>query len=84
VIAPYAGKYHLDQYNMVSFVKAEGGHLYLSDDGNSWDEVYAESDTLFFFKGRNITLRFIKDTNGKVNGIEIDREGTKINGRRIE
>ena len=80
-IAPYAGKYRLSVGNAPFFLKAEGAHLWASDDGQSWDEVFAESQTLFFFKGRSVTLKFVRGTDGRVSRIDIDSDGTKLTAR---
>jgi CubicO group peptidase (beta-lactamase class C family) len=81
VIAPYAGKYRLSVGDALSFVKAEGARLWISDDGQSWDEIFAESDTLFFLKGRNVTFGFVKGADGRVTRIDIDNDGTKLTAR---
>jgi hypothetical protein len=38
---------------------------------------------VFFFKGRNVTLTFVKDARGEVSRIEIDADGTRITAQRI-
>jgi CubicO group peptidase (beta-lactamase class C family) len=84
IIAPYAGKYQIGDRNIFLFVRAEGSRLHVSDDGQSWDEVFAQSATLFFFKGRNITLTFIRDADGTVTRLDIDSDGKTTSARRIE
>jgi CubicO group peptidase (beta-lactamase class C family) len=84
VIAPYAGKYQIGQGGPVVFIKAEGGRLYASDDGSSWDEIHAESHSVFFAKGRDLAVAFKKDADGKVTHMEIIGGGNTIHARRIE
>jgi CubicO group peptidase (beta-lactamase class C family) len=84
VIAPYAGRYQIGEGGPVIFIKAEGGRLYASDDGKSWDEVQAESQSVFFAKGRDLAIAFKKDANGKVTHMEIINGGSTIPARRIE
>jgi CubicO group peptidase (beta-lactamase class C family) len=85
VIAPYAGKYQIGEGGgPVIFIKAEGGRLYASDDGSSWDEVHAESHSVFFAKGRDLAIAFKKDADGKVTHMEIIGGGNTIRARRIE
>ena len=72
------------QEGPVLFIKAEGGRLYASDDGKSWDEVYAESQSVFFAKGRDLAITFKKDSMGMVTHMEIITSGTTIRARRIE
>jgi len=81
VIAPYVGKYRLSVGDASFFVKAEGARLWLSDDRQSWDELLAEADTLFFMKGRNLTLGFVKGADGRVTRIDIDSDGTRLTAR---
>lgn len=84
IIAPYAGKYRIEQGGAVVFINTEGSHLYVSDDGSSWDEAYAESDSVFFFKGRDLTLTFRKDVSGRVIRMDIAHDGTTIVARRFD
>ena len=84
VIAPYAGKYQIDKGGPVVFIKAEGSRLYASDDGASWDEVHAESHSVFFAKGRDLAIEFKKDADGKVTHMEIISGSNMILARRIE
>jgi len=84
VIAPYAGKYQIDKGGPVVFIKAEGSRLYASDDGASWDEVHAESRSVFFAKGRDLAIEFKKDANGRVTHMEIISGKATILARRIE
>ncbi len=83
VIAPYAGEYRFEEWNASTYIKADGGHLYASDDGQSWDELLAQSTTVFFFKGRSVTLTFVTDATGKVARVDLDNEGKKVSGQRI-
>jgi hypothetical protein len=84
VIAPYAGRYQIGEGGPVVFIKAEGARLYASDDGKSWDEVQAESHSVFFAKGRDLAIAFKKDANGKVTHMEIINGASTIHARRIE
>jgi CubicO group peptidase (beta-lactamase class C family) len=81
-IAAYAGEYQLGP-DAVTRIKAEGGRLYASDDGQSWDELLAESETVFFFKGRTLTITFAKDSNGKVTHMDIDTGAALLRAPRI-
>jgi CubicO group peptidase (beta-lactamase class C family) len=82
VIAGYAGAYQLAP-GAVVHIKADGDRLYASDDGKSWDELLAHSETLWFFKGRSLTITFVKDGVGRVTGMEIDNNGAKLSAQRI-
>jgi CubicO group peptidase (beta-lactamase class C family) len=83
LVASYAGTYRLGSGIAQTYLRADGARLFASDDGLSWDELFAESDSVFFFRGRNVTLTFVKDAKGEVSRINIDADGTKIIARRI-
>ena len=82
VIAPYQGDYEWS--GGVLHVKADGNQLFASDDGSSWDELSASSESVFFFKGRTLTLTFVKDANGSVTRIDVDNDGMKMSAQRRE
>jgi CubicO group peptidase (beta-lactamase class C family) len=82
-IAPYAGKYRFAGLNGSTFIKAEGDRLYASDDGQSWDELLAQSKTMFFFKGRTVTITFVTTASGKVTQMEVDNGGAKLLANRV-
>jgi len=83
VVARYAGEYRWTRGNAPTYFKADGGRLYASDDGQAWDELFAQSDSVFFFKGRPMTLTFVMDANGKVTRVDVDNEGAKLTARRV-
>lgn len=57
--------------------------LYASDDGQSWDELLARSETVFFPKGRTVSITFITDTAGVVTGFVVDTGSGRIAARRV-
>ena len=52
MLATYVGEYQFAP-DAVTHIKADGDRLYASDDGRSWDELLAQSETVFFFKGQD-------------------------------
>lgn len=82
VIANYAGTYEFGP-GAVVHIKVDGNRLYASDDGQSWDELLAQSEDVFFFAGRTLTIRFVKDASGRVTRIEVDNNGAKVIAQRI-
>lgn len=81
VLVQYAGEYRLGQATV--HVKVDGGRLYASDDGRSWDELSAKAETVFFFKGRTVTVTFVKDARGRVVRLDVDDAGTRFSAQRI-
>ena len=82
VLAAYVGEYQLAP-GAVTHIKADGDRLYASDDGRSWDELLAQSETVFFFKGRTVTITFVKDASGKVTRMDVDTGETRLSAQRI-
>jgi hypothetical protein len=80
VLAPYQGEY--EWTSGVLYIKAEGSQLFASDDGQSWDELFASAEAIFFFKGRTLTLTFAKDANGNVTRVDVDNDGMKMSAQR--
>ena len=82
ILAAYVGEYQFAP-DAVTHIKADGDRLYASDDGRSWDELLAQSETVFFFKGRTVTITFVKDASGKVTRMDVDTGGAKLSAQRI-
>ena len=82
ILATYVGEYQFAP-DAVTHIKADGDRLYASDDGRSWDELLAQSETVFFFKGRTVTITFVKDASGKVTRMDVDTGGAKLSAQRI-
>lgn len=78
VIAPYAGTYRLDAADFRTHIRVDSARLFASDDGQSWDELFAVSDSVFFFKGRNLTLTFSRDAKGVVTHMTVDIDGKRM------
>ena len=45
--------------------------------------MLAQSETVFSFKGRTVTLTFVKDASGKVTRMDVDTGGAKLSAQRI-
>jgi hypothetical protein len=82
-IAPYTGKYQITA-NDTFWVKAEDNRLLLSNQGQYWDEIFAESKTRFRFRGQDIVLTFVPDADGRVNRIDIEYQGMPMTAERLE
>ena len=83
LLARYAGTYRYESADAVTYIKADGVRLYASDDGQSWDELLARSETVFFPKGRTVSITFITDTAGIVTGFVVDTGSGRIAARRV-
>ena len=76
------GKYDFSG-GMILPVTQEGNKIYVQFPGEERTEVFAESDTTLFLSERDIVMEFLKAA-GKVVGIDINIQGTKFEGRKIE
>ena len=82
-IAPYTGKYQITA-NDTFWVKAEDNRLLVSNQGQYWDEIFAESKTRFRFRGQDIVLTFVPDADGRVIRIDIEYQGMPMTAERLE
>ena len=71
------------KFDPFEHIKADGARLYASDDGQSWDELLARSETVFFPTGRTVSITFITDTAGVVAGFVVDTGSGRIAARRV-
>lgn len=83
LVASYAGTYRLGSSSSHVHLRADGARLFASDDGVTWDELFAKADSLLFFKGRNVTLTFLKNSSGEIDRIDIDTGEGKITASRL-
>ena len=65
-------------------VTAEGGKLMVSLTGQPAYEVFARSETVWFYKVVDATITFKIDKNGKCNSLELFQLGKKQTARRIK
>jgi CubicO group peptidase (beta-lactamase class C family) len=72
-LAPYVGTYQLLP-NVEISITLEGDHLMAQLTGQPKFPIFAESETLFFFKIVEATLEFQKDAGGAVSAVRL-RQG---------
>ncbi len=69
----YVGQYQLAP-NIIMTITNENGKLIAQATGQSKNELFAESETIFFLKTLNAQITFIKDTQERVTGLVL-RQG---------
>jgi diacylglycerol kinase family enzyme len=84
----YAGEYEFE-YPPTNFVIAnENGKLTAQRNGESKQEMFAESETKFFLKTEDIQFTFVKSADGTVTGLIVHQgDGTLyevMNGQKIK
>ena len=82
ILQAYVGAFELDA-NTVFHVKVEDGKLYFPGDGQQWDQVVAESETRFFAQGDATRVVFVKDTAGRVTGLNLEMSGWMLPARKV-
>lgn len=74
VLESYAGVYQMKpQFSLT--VTVEGGKLMVQATGQAKFQVYAESETRFFYKVVDAQISFVRDENGKVDHLILHQGG---------
>ncbi len=79
----YVGEYELAP-GFVLRVFREGEKFMTQATNQSAVEIVAESETSFSPRGIKAKLTFIKDTDGKVTGVQLDQGGRQTEGKKIK
>jgi len=79
ILATYAGTYDM-QPTAIFKIKFEDNKLFvLGQDGQSWDNLLAETETRFFIQGQEDTrFIFIRDKAGTVTALQVDLQGIQL------
>jgi len=83
VLERYTGKYGISDTETF-WIRADGTRLLYSGEGEYWDEIIAESTTRFRFRGQDVVLEFVSDSESLVHRIDIDYQGLSLSAKRIE
>jgi hypothetical protein len=75
IYAAYAGQYELGP-NRTATIMVENGRIFLQPGGQTKEELFPESETMFFPLIQNIRIIFVKDAAGQVTDL-IWRQGSQ-------
>lgn len=64
--------------------KVEQDSLFVSGDGEHWEQLYAESETRFFVQDDDTRFVFTRDAGGAVTGLSLDIQGIAIPAERVK
>jgi CubicO group peptidase (beta-lactamase class C family) len=78
----YVGKYELTP-DCIFVVSREGNRLMIQGPARAAIEIVPESDTRFFVRGFDVSVNFVKDSNGKASQLVLQQGGRDIAVRRI-
>ena len=83
VLASYVGRYMLAP-TFVLAVRADGGRLFIQATGQDEFEVFAESETDFFYRVVNAQVSFDQPQGGVVLSLSLHQNGKHMPGRRLQ
>ncbi|WP_010248813.1 serine hydrolase [Acetivibrio cellulolyticus] len=79
----YVGEYELMKGFAIT-VSTDGEHLYAQATGQEQYEIFAQSETEFFYKVVDAELSFVKNDEGKVTGLLLKQGGQNLNLNKIK
>ncbi len=82
ILSAYMGEYRYATGEVLSF-KLEGDRLFFSQDGETWDEAFPETETRFFIEGDDLRFTFLQDEEGEVTGLVLQSQGIELRWERV-
>jgi len=82
VLAAYAGRYMLSP-TFVLTVRPDGGRLFIQATRQAEAEVYAESETEFFYRVVDAQVSFARPDGGVAPWLTLHQNGKDMTGRRL-
>ncbi|MCP3467550.1 serine hydrolase [Bradyrhizobium sp. CCGUVB23] len=82
LLAAYVGRYQIVP-TFVLTVRADGAHLYVQATGQAEYEVFAESETDFFYRVVDAQLTFARPEDGAAPMLTLHQNGKDMRGRRV-
>jgi D-alanyl-D-alanine-carboxypeptidase/D-alanyl-D-alanine-endopeptidase len=82
VLATYAGRYEISP-TFILAVRPDGGRLFIQATAQAEFEVYAESETEFFYRVVNAQVTFDRPEGGTVPSLTLHQNGKHMPGKRL-
>jgi serine-type D-Ala-D-Ala carboxypeptidase/endopeptidase len=83
VLDGYVGKYQLTP-QAVFTIKSSGGHLMAQLTGQTFLEVFPESEMNFFYKAVDAQLTFVKNDKGEVTSLVLHQNGFDQKAKKLK
>lgn len=83
ILDTYVGEYELTP-GAVFTIRREGDRLMVRLTGQSFLEIFPESETNFFYKVVDAQISFVKDADGKTTGLVLHQNGIDKRAGRIK
>lgn len=84
LLESYAGKYQVAPGLVFNIVRTSNGLTFQPTGQPTPAEMFAESDSKFFLKVVDAQITFVKNTEGKVTGLEFQQAGRTTKAKRQE
>jgi CubicO group peptidase (beta-lactamase class C family) len=82
VLATYAGRYEISP-TFILTVRPDGGRMYIQATAQAEFEVYAESETEFFYRVVNAQVSFERPEGGVAPSLTLHQNGKHMPGKRL-
>ena len=82
VLATYAGRYEISP-TFILTVRPDGGRLFIQATAQSEFEVYAESETEFFYRVVDAQVSFARPEGGVAPSLTLHQNGKHMPGKRL-
>ena len=79
----YVGQYRLAP-NLVFTIRRDGDRLLARLTGQSFLEIFPESESEFFYTNVDATITFVKDDRGRVTRLVLHQNGEYHGARRLD
>ncbi len=83
LLKTYLGKYELFP-NFALTITMDGNNLFAQATGQGKNQIFPETETMFYLKVVPAKVEFIKDENGQINKIVLYQGGQVMPGKRVE
>ncbi len=83
VLHTYVGKYELNA-NLHLTISQEGERLFALPTGYPKEEIFPESENVFFSKNVDARIEFVKEADGKVTKLILHEGGKDMEGKKIQ
>ena len=84
VFDAYTGGYEIEP-GYVATISREGDRFWIKFPGSSPPmEIFAESNTMFFIKGEEIQITFVRDASGAVTHLLLDQVGSQTKSPKVK
>jgi len=83
ILERYTGEYRLEDNKTITVIKSINSLVIKNEDGKL-RRFYPESETVFFIKGLNVTITFLKDDTGNVTGLLLRENGNEQKAEKTE